>query len=201
MAHRLRSADGQRLARAGWVFAAGSALHLFDHLRRGQDSVTEELYWAGNLALVLQVIVITLAVTRHPKAAVVAAPAGFALALAFLAAHWLPEWSSLSDPFIEGDTAVFSWFASAAEIAGALAVGLVAWPIARRAGRRRPSGTERQAPADGRGLVARQQQGATQGGGHLGRGAAEPSRRLAIGAALAEHEGQGNGEIQWQRRI
>lgn len=120
------------MAWAGWLFAAGSAIHLFDHLRRGQDSVTDELFWAGNVAIILQVVVVTLCVTRHPKAAVVAAPAGFALAIGFLAAHWLPEWSALSDSFIDGDVSVFSWFASAVEIGGALVVGAVAWPMARR---------------------------------------------------------------------
>ena len=83
---------------AGWLFAAGSAIHLFDHLRRGQDSVTEQLYWAGNMALILQVVVITLILIRHPKAALVAAAAGPALAIGFLAAHWLPEWSRSAIP-------------------------------------------------------------------------------------------------------
>ena len=41
---------------AGYLFAVGSAVHILDHLRRGQDSVTEQLYWAGNLALVVQVV-------------------------------------------------------------------------------------------------------------------------------------------------
>ena len=49
-----------------YLFALGSAVHIVDHLRRGQGSVTEELYWAGNLALVVQVAVITLVLTRPP---------------------------------------------------------------------------------------------------------------------------------------
>jgi hypothetical protein len=126
--------DDRRLVLAGWLFAAGSAIHLFDHLRRGQTSITEQLYWAGNLALVLQVVVITLILTRHRQAPLLAACAGFPLALGFLAAHWLPHWSSLSDSFVDEHAAVFSWFASASEIAGALAVGIVGLSIVRRRG-------------------------------------------------------------------
>ena len=64
----------RRLVAAGVLFAVGSAVHTLDHLRRGQGSVTEALYWTGNLALVLQVVVVTLIVTRHRLAAPAAGP-------------------------------------------------------------------------------------------------------------------------------
>ena len=123
----------RRLVLAGWAFAAGSAIHTVDHLRRGQGSVTEELYWAGNLALVLQVVVVTLVLTRHRVAPLAAASVGPPLALAFAAAHWLPRWSALSDPL----TAIgspFSYVASTLEIAGALALGLAGAAVVRRRG-------------------------------------------------------------------
>jgi hypothetical protein len=113
----------RRFVAAGWLFAVGSAIHIFDHLRRGQGSVTEELYWAGNVALILQVIVVTLVLTRHPNAPIVATAVGIPLALAFAGAHWLPHWSELSDSFVDERVAAFSYLASAAEIAGAFAVG------------------------------------------------------------------------------
>lgn len=126
---------GNRLIGAGWLFAAGSAIHLFDHLRRGQGSVTETLYWAGNLALVLQVVVITLVLTRHRLAPLAAAAAGFPLALGFASAHWLPEWSAMSDPVWEIDSLPFlSGVASLVEVAGALAVGWTGLAIVRRDG-------------------------------------------------------------------
>jgi len=121
------------LVLAGSVFAVGSAVHVVDHLRRGQGSVTEELYWAGNLALVLQVAVITLVLTRHRVAPLAAMAAGFPLAVGFFAAHWLPEWSALSDPLSEIDSA-FSYFASILEIGGALAVGLAGLAVVRSVG-------------------------------------------------------------------
>ena len=64
------AAPPDRLARnlyvAGVVFAVGSGVHLVDHLRRGQGSVSEGLYWAGNLALILQVTIVVLVLTRPP---------------------------------------------------------------------------------------------------------------------------------------
>ena len=131
------SADrsARNLQLAGVVFAVGSAVHLLDHLRRGQGSVTEGLYWAGNLALIIQVAVITLVLTKHRLAPVAAMAGGFPLALGFLAAHWLPEWSDLSDPVwdISSWTAL-SYVASSLEIIGALAVGLAGLSIVRAQG-------------------------------------------------------------------
>lgn len=88
----------RRLHLAGLLFAVGSAIHLFDHLRRGQGSVTETLYWMGNLALVLQVTVVVLVLTRHHLAPLAAASAGIPLAVGFAGAHWLPEWSGVERP-------------------------------------------------------------------------------------------------------
>jgi hypothetical protein len=111
----------RRLVVAGYLFALGSAVHLFDHLHRGQGSITDELYWAGNLATIVQVTVITLVLTRHRIAPLAAVAAGIPLALGFFAAHWLPEWSALSDPLSEIDS-WFSYVASTLEILGAVAV-------------------------------------------------------------------------------
>ena len=127
----------RKLVLAGWLFAFGSAVHLADHLRRGQGSVTDELYLAGNLALIVQVAVITLVLVRHEVAPLAAAIFGPFLALGFFVAHWLPEWSALSDPVWEiGDVA--SYVASGLEIAGALAVGLTGLAVLRASGGYRP---------------------------------------------------------------
>jgi hypothetical protein len=119
----------------GRAVRAGSAVHTLDHLRRGQGSVSEGLYWAGNLALVVQVVVITLVLTRHRLAPVAAAAAGIPLAIGFFAAHWLPEWSALSDPLWEIDSwSWLSYLASTLEIVGALAVGLAGLAVVRERG-------------------------------------------------------------------
>jgi hypothetical protein len=127
--------SARNLQLAGALFAAGSLVHLLDHLRRGQGSVTDALYWAGNLALIVQVAVITLVLTRHRVAPIAAAAGGFPLAIGFLAAHWVPEWSALSDPVWEIESLpVLSYVASALEIVGALAVGVCGLAILRREG-------------------------------------------------------------------
>lgn len=125
----------RHLRNAGLLFALGSAVHLVDHLRRGQGSITDELYWAGNLALVVQVAVITLVATAHRLAPLAAAAAGFPLAAGFLAAHWMPEWNALSDPVWQVTSLPgLSYVASALEIAGALAVGVAGLAIVRAQG-------------------------------------------------------------------
>jgi hypothetical protein len=115
---------------AGWGFAAGSAIHMVDHLRRGQGSITETLSRAGSLSTVLQAVTVTLIVVRHRLAPIAAVAAGFSLAAGFLAAHWLPAWGPLSDPLWEIDS--LRWFsvvASGAEIIGALAIGIAGMRI------------------------------------------------------------------------
>lgn len=125
----------QRLLAAGWLFALGSAIHILDHLRRGQGSVTDELYWVGTLALALQAVVVTLVLTRHRLAPLLAVAAGFPLALGFFAAHWLPEWSVLSDPAWQIDSwRWFSYIASTMEIVGALAVAVAGLGVVRDRG-------------------------------------------------------------------
>ena len=125
----------RRLQAAAVLFGVGSAVHVVDHLRRGQGSVTDELYSAGIAALVFQVVIVTLGVTRHRTAPLWAAAAGLSLAVAFTSAHWLPEWSALSDPVWEVDSLPgLTAAASLAEVAGAMAVGLAGLAIVRRDG-------------------------------------------------------------------
>jgi hypothetical protein len=120
---------------AAVAFAIGSGLHVVDHLRRGQGSITDTLYVLGNAALVLQVVTIVLVLTRHRLAPIVATGAGFGLAIGFAAAHWLPRWSAMSDPVWEiGAGRWFSYLASTAEIAGALAVGITGLAVVRARG-------------------------------------------------------------------
>ena len=118
------TSDQRRLVAAGYLFMIGSAVHIIDHLRRGQGSVTNALNALGTFGVVVQAAVITLILTRHRLAPLISAAAGLSLALGFTAAHWLPRWSSLSDSFVDHRPAAFSIVASLAEIAGALAVGI-----------------------------------------------------------------------------
>ncbi|MCU1395742.1 MAG: hypothetical protein JWM34_4170 [Ilumatobacteraceae bacterium] len=134
--------EGRRLIVAGWVFLIGSAVHAADHLRRGQGSVTDALYVVGTSGMVIQAVVITLILVRHRLAPLLAAGSGFSLGLAFIAVHWLPHWSSLSDSFVDHHVSAFSVVASLLEIVGAFAIGVtgtvVYWhqPVAQHSGDR-----------------------------------------------------------------
>ena len=128
-------AKERHLRIAAIAFAIGSGLHVIDHLRRGQGSITETLYVLGNAALVLQVVTIVLVLVGHRLAPIVATGAGFGLAIGFAAAHWLPHWSAMSDPVWEiADGRWFSYLASTAEILGALAVGITGLAVVRARG-------------------------------------------------------------------
>ncbi len=120
------------LVMAGVCFAVGTAIHLVDHLRRGQGSVTELLYLMGNIGLILQITAITLILTRHRLAPVAAVATGFPLALGFGVAHWLPHWSAMSDPVWQiSSWRWFSFIASTVEIVGALAIGIAGLAVIR----------------------------------------------------------------------
>lgn len=125
----------RRLMMAGILFAVSSGIHLIDHLRRGQGSITDTLYLLGNGGLVFQIVTITLVLTRNRLAPIAAVFTGFPLAIGFAAAHWLPTWSAMSDPVWEIDSLTWlSYVASSAEIAGALAVAFAGLAIVRTRG-------------------------------------------------------------------
>lgn len=127
--------NDRRLMTAGVVFAIGSTIHIVDHVRRGVDSVTDQLNALGTLGLVMQAVAVTLILTRHRMAPLVAVATGFPLAIGFLAVHWLPEWSALSDPVWEIESWTwFSYVASTAEIVGALAIAFAGLTIIRDRG-------------------------------------------------------------------
>lgn len=133
----MQSSRDQRLFIAGLAFAGGSAIHLIDHLRRGQGSVSDALYTAGNISLIVQVATVALVLTRHRLAPVAATSAGFGLAAGFAAAHWLPRWSSISDPVWDINSLTwFSYVASITEILGALGLALAGLAIIRADPRR-----------------------------------------------------------------
>jgi hypothetical protein len=112
------------LALATAVFAAGLAFHNADHVRRGVDATTPEVFWAGMLVLVASLTTITLVVKGHRLAPVFAVAVGFATATGVTASHLLPRWSALSDSLPDGHLGVVTWVAVFAEIVGALALAV-----------------------------------------------------------------------------
>ena len=121
-----RSPDPLRVAAV--VFAVALLVHGADHLRRGMDVVTPEVFWLGNVQLVLSLVTLVLVFRGHRWAPAFAVGVGFASAVGFSAAHLLPHWSAFSDSFTgahhaSGVTA-FSWFAACFEIGAGLALGV-----------------------------------------------------------------------------
>lgn len=130
-----RARRAHRLLRyTALVFAAGFLVHNGDHFRRGIDSLTPEVLWAGSVAAVLSMVAIALALGGSRLAPLVAVAVGFPLALGVSAVHLLPRWSAFSDALPGGTVDALSYAAVLFEIGGALALGLAGAYALRRDG-------------------------------------------------------------------
>jgi hypothetical protein len=112
------------LALATAVFAAGLGVHNADHVRRGVDATTPEVFWAGMVVFVASLTTIMLVVIGHRLAPVFAVAVGFATAAGVTASHLLPRWSALSDSLPDGHLGAVTWVAVFAEIIGALVLAV-----------------------------------------------------------------------------
>ena len=108
---------------AAVLLAVGLLVHTADHLRRGLDEITTQVFWAGNVSTVLALAAITLVFAGHRRAAQLAVVVGLSQALGVAAVHLLPAWGVLSDSLADGGVDAISWVAVLAEIAGAAAFG------------------------------------------------------------------------------
>jgi hypothetical protein len=118
------SSTGNRLLLAtSAALLAGVALHGVDHAlqERGVWALSTEVMVGGVVNAVLAVSVFALAWRRHPRAAAAAAGVGVYLVVGVTAAHFVPHWSAISDPYADLDLGFVSWAAAFAEV-GAAAV-------------------------------------------------------------------------------
>lgn len=126
----------ERLLRwATALYAVGLAAHTADHIRRGTGVITPEVFWAGLASTAAGVLTIVLVATRHRLAATAAAVVGLPIAVGVIAAHLLPHWSALSDPFVGAGTigiTPMSWTVVLIEIAGAAAMGIAGIAMLKR---------------------------------------------------------------------
>lgn len=124
------------LLRAAAFFAAAVVLHNGDHVRRGADAISTDVFWLGTAGIVLEVAVVVAICQRHRIAPLAAAVAGVNLALGYVLVHFLPERSWFSDSFTSAaDVSPLSWIAAVVEVVAAVvlaAVGLAA--LSRRGG-------------------------------------------------------------------
>lgn len=116
----------RRLHAAAAVYLAGLVAHTADHVRRGTDVLTTEVYWLGIVSTAAGVATVALVVARHRLTPLAAVLFGFPVAIGVAAVHLLPKWSVLSDAFpgsIGTGVTATSWAVVLVEIAGALALG------------------------------------------------------------------------------
>jgi hypothetical protein len=149
---------GERTRVAAWlrtsatVFTVAVLVHNFDHVRRGVDALPADVFWSGTLAILVEVGVVWLVFADHRMAPAACSAAGLALAAGYLAVHFTPSRSWLSDAYPGSGVDWFSWFAASCETAAALALGAAGLLAIRRAG-----GLERSlaGPPTSRGRMAR----------------------------------------------
>jgi hypothetical protein len=129
------------------LYALGLALHTADHFRRGIDTVTHHVFWAGNLSTAMGVAAVVLILAGHRLAPMAAVAFGFPIAIGVAAVHLLPRWSVFSDSFVDNRLSWMSWTVVTIEIVGALATGVVGWRITRS---ELSTASTRRAPASAR---------------------------------------------------
>src|SRR5947208_73094 len=125
---------GARLLRwAAAFYGVAWAIHTADHVRRGTNVVTTEVFVLGTAAAVF---------LKHRWAPALAIVVGVPDGIGIFAAHLLPRWSAFSDAFPgahgTGVTA-FSWVAAILEIVAALAFAAAGAYVLRRARTAAPS--------------------------------------------------------------
>jgi len=116
----LATPDARLMARAAIFFAFAALVHNADHLRRGGDSVSTEVFWLGSGAIILEVGLVALVFMRHAAAPLGAAIGGFALASGYVFVHFTPARGWLSDSFLSGGPSPISWTAASLETIAAL---------------------------------------------------------------------------------
>lgn len=120
---------------AAWLFIASWCVHTADHARRGLDASPEGVFWAGTFVALLAAVAVTLILSGHGVAPVVAAAVFPAIAFGVVASHLPPEWGPLSDPIlVESNTDGWSIPAVMVEVVAAAWLGLVALRLLRQHG-------------------------------------------------------------------
>jgi len=123
------------LVAAATFFTVAVLVHNSDHLRRGVDAVSKDVFWVGTSSIIIEVGLVVLACQRHRLAPLAAAVGGFSLAAGYLVVHFLPSRSWLSDSFTSATTvSPLSWFAASLEVVAAVTLGVVGLIVLRERG-------------------------------------------------------------------
>ena len=129
---------------AAIFFALAVLIHNSDHVRRGAGALNLDVFWAGTLALTLEVGVVILVFLRHRLAPLAAIAVGFPLAIGYVIVHFTPDHGLLSDSLLSSGKAVSIVAAADTREAAAEAMAglppLVSAPAERRPRRGRGHG-------------------------------------------------------------
>lgn len=124
---RITSRQAAVLRSGTALFAAGFVVHNIDHLRRGLDAITGQVFAGGTVISFMALTVFALVLLRHRLAPAAALWIGAATAVGVSASHLLPRWSAFSDAFPGGHVDGWSWFAVLFEVAGAVVLAGCGW--------------------------------------------------------------------------
>jgi hypothetical protein len=108
---------------AAILYATGTLLHTLDHLRRGTDVISREVFWGGNISTPIAVLIIFLALAGYRHAPVLAVAFGFPHAIGIAVVHLLPDWGAFSDSLTTNAASAISFLAVMSEILGAALFG------------------------------------------------------------------------------
>jgi hypothetical protein len=124
-----------RMRYAALVLVLALLMHGADHVRRGLGILTPQVFWAGNLSVLVDAVVVGLILVGHRTAPLLAIVVNGFTAVSVAAVHLLPHWSAFSDAFPGGrDVGVLSWLAVLFELAarlGLIAAGMYALRLQR----------------------------------------------------------------------
>jgi len=131
-----RDAAGDRaLSWAGTLFVLAVIVHNGDHLRRGADKLTADVFWLGTVGILVEVALVILIFQRHRLAPLAAVVTGLSLAAGYVEVHFLPGHGLLSDSFTSAaHVSPLSWFAASMEIVAALILVVVGARVVRARG-------------------------------------------------------------------
>ena len=136
-----RSTTGTDRRTDAWLLAAAAfftvavLIHNSDHVRRGADAVSTDVFWVGTSSIAVEIALVVLATQRHRLAPLAAAAGGLSLAAGYVLVHFLPARGWLSDSFTSATgVSPLSWIAASLEVAAAVTLGVVGLIVLRERG-------------------------------------------------------------------
>lgn len=129
------SHEGRLLRVAAVVFAVAVLVHNGDHLRRGGDSVSTDVFALGTLGMLLEVAIVALVLMNHRLGPLAALSVGASLTAGYLLVHLSPARSWLSDSLTAGEDIIwFSWVAVVSLVTASLFLAVAGWLLLRERG-------------------------------------------------------------------